>query len=173
MVSCASIAAYWIAFGPHGPRAETPKGEGTRVTIQVIKYLLISTAVFYACRALANPPPPTMTKEWQEATNEYALVRILLYTPLSFRNRSYELTRLSFQPTERENGPYHWYQQRRLQGQGTHPVSIREEVMAYTIYTIFKISSLDFANGWEVLSFSMGGSAEGKGVINNQQNTQS
>ncbi|KAK2746216.1 Cytochrome c oxidase subunit 5A [Myotisia sp. PD_48] len=66
-------AAYWIAFGPHGPRAETPKGEGLRVVIQVLKYVLISAGVFYATRLLANPAPKTMTKEWQEATNEYAL----------------------------------------------------------------------------------------------------
>lgn len=79
------IAAYWIAFGPHGPRAETPKGEGMRIVVQLLKYLAISGAVFYACRLAANPPPRTMTKEWQEATNEYALVRFLLtlYYPVA------------------------------------------------------------------------------------------
>ncbi|KAK2807010.1 Cytochrome c oxidase subunit 5 [Emmonsiellopsis sp. PD_5] len=66
-------AAYWIAFGPHGPRAETPKGEGLKIFIQVMKYVLISAGVFYATRLVANPAPRTMTKEWQEATNEYAL----------------------------------------------------------------------------------------------------
>ncbi|PGH18875.1 hypothetical protein AJ79_00291 [Helicocarpus griseus UAMH5409] len=65
-------AAYWIAFGPHGPRAETPKGEGFKVFIQVLKYVAISAGVFYATRLFAQPPPRTMTKEWQEATNEYA-----------------------------------------------------------------------------------------------------
>jgi hypothetical protein len=74
----ASIAAYWIAFGPHGPRAETPKGEGMRIVVQLMKYLAVSAALFYAVRLAANPPPRTMTKEWQEATNEYALVRIFL-----------------------------------------------------------------------------------------------
>ncbi|EAS30797.3 cytochrome c oxidase subunit IV [Coccidioides immitis RS] len=66
-------AAYWIAFGPHGPRAETPKGEGMKVFIQVAKYMLISFGVFYAIRMAAGPAPKTMSKEWQEATNEYAL----------------------------------------------------------------------------------------------------
>ncbi|KAK2732322.1 Cytochrome c oxidase subunit 5A [Onygenales sp. PD_40] len=66
-------AAYWIAFGPHGPRAETPKGEGLKILIQVVKYVLISAGVFYSTRLVANPAPRTMTKEWQEATNEYAL----------------------------------------------------------------------------------------------------
>ncbi|EEP79265.1 cytochrome c oxidase subunit IV [Uncinocarpus reesii 1704] len=65
-------AAYWIAFGPHGPRAEAPKGEGMKVFIQVTKYLLISFGVFYAIRMFGGPAPKTMTKEWQEATNEYA-----------------------------------------------------------------------------------------------------
>ncbi|KAK2873239.1 Cytochrome c oxidase subunit 5 [Arthroderma sp. PD_2] len=66
-------AAYWIAFGPHGPRAETPKGEGMKIFVQIMKYVVISAGVFYATRLLAQPPPKTMTKEWQEATNEYAL----------------------------------------------------------------------------------------------------
>ncbi|EEQ33999.1 Cytochrome c oxidase subunit 5B, mitochondrial [Microsporum canis] len=65
-------AAYWIAFGPHGPRAETPKGEGAKIFIQVMKYVVISAGLFYATRLLAGAPPKTMTKEWQEATNEYA-----------------------------------------------------------------------------------------------------
>lgn len=82
MLDFVSTVAYWIAFGPHGPRAETPKGEGARLTVQVLKYLVISAAFFYACRALAQPGPHTMTKEWQEATNEYALVRIFLCTLL-------------------------------------------------------------------------------------------
>jgi hypothetical protein len=38
--------------------------------------------VYYAIHAFAKPPPKTMSKEWQEATNEYAKVRdyfFLLY----------------------------------------------------------------------------------------------
>ncbi|DAA77082.1 TPA_exp: Uncharacterized protein A8136_6848 [Trichophyton benhamiae CBS 112371] len=66
-------AAYWIAFGPHGPRAETPKGEGVKIFVQLMKYVVISAGIFYATRLFAGSPPKTMTKEWQEATNEYAL----------------------------------------------------------------------------------------------------
>ncbi|KAK2766212.1 Cytochrome c oxidase subunit 5A [Arachnomyces sp. PD_36] len=66
-------AAYWIAFGPHGPRAETPKGEGMRIVVQLMKYLAVSAALFYAFRLAAKPAPRTMTKEWQEASNEYAI----------------------------------------------------------------------------------------------------
>ncbi|EFE39324.1 hypothetical protein TRV_05994 [Trichophyton verrucosum HKI 0517] len=65
--------SYWIAFGPHGPRAETPKGEGVKIFVQLMKYVVISAGIFYATRLFAGSPPKTMTKEWQEATNEYAL----------------------------------------------------------------------------------------------------
>lgn len=34
----------------------------------------ISAALFYGIHAFARPPPRTMTKEWQEATNEYLKV---------------------------------------------------------------------------------------------------
>lgn len=37
-----------------------------------------SLAIFYAIHLFARPLPRTMTKEWQEATNEYAKVRIAL-----------------------------------------------------------------------------------------------
>jgi hypothetical protein len=77
------IAAWWIAFGPHGPRAEAPPGEWTRVFLYSGIGLAISAALFLAVHSLSRPPPRTMTKEWQEATNEYLKVRI----PLRFQNR--------------------------------------------------------------------------------------
>jgi len=64
-------AAYWIAFGPHGPRAGTPPGEGLRVFYGVLLGLGATTVIFGLIRALAGPAPATMTKEYQEATNEY------------------------------------------------------------------------------------------------------
>lgn len=64
-------AAYWIAFGPHGPRAERPKGENWRVFVRVSQLVAVSLVLYYAIRLFARPPPRTMTKEWQEATNEY------------------------------------------------------------------------------------------------------
>ena len=70
--------AYWIAFGPHGPRAEPPKGEGWRVFFKTMQLFAASLAIFYAIHLFARPLPRTMTKEWQEATNEYAKVRIAL-----------------------------------------------------------------------------------------------
>ncbi|KAK0705149.1 cytochrome c oxidase polypeptide V mitochondrial precursor [Lasiosphaeris hirsuta] len=64
-------AAYYIAFGPHGPRSADPPNENQKVALYVGLALVASFVLFAAARAFANPPPPTMTKEWQEATNEY------------------------------------------------------------------------------------------------------
>ncbi|EXJ61008.1 cytochrome c oxidase subunit 4 [Cladophialophora yegresii CBS 114405] len=64
-------AAWWIAFGPHGPRATDPPGEWTKVWVYTAAGVAISCALFLAIRAFSRPPPRTMTKEWQEATNEY------------------------------------------------------------------------------------------------------
>jgi hypothetical protein len=36
--------------------------------------LAVSTVLFIGIRAMAQPAPKTMTKEWQEATNEYLRV---------------------------------------------------------------------------------------------------
>ncbi|KIV98675.1 uncharacterized protein PV09_09556 [Verruconis gallopava] len=64
-------AAYWIAFGPHGPRREIPPGEGLRIIRGLVLLLGLSGALFYATRLAAGPPPKTMSKEWQEKTNEF------------------------------------------------------------------------------------------------------
>ena len=63
--------AYWIAFGPHGPRALPPPDE----TFKIVAYTAIGVAVafvlIFAVRQFARPPPSTMNKEWQEQTNEF------------------------------------------------------------------------------------------------------
>ncbi|KAI9823119.1 MAG: Cytochrome c oxidase subunit 5A [Phylliscum demangeonii] len=64
-------AGYWVAFGPHGPRAVPPPGEGWRVFWGTMAGLGISVIIFVAIRMFAKPLPRTMTREWQEATNEY------------------------------------------------------------------------------------------------------
>jgi len=69
--------AYWIAFGPHGPRAQPPKGEGWKILFKVGQLVLASVAVFYIIHFFAKPLPKTMSKEWQEASNEYAKVSSL------------------------------------------------------------------------------------------------
>lgn len=52
--------------------------------MKVNQLLLASIAVFYAIHLFAKPQPKTMSKEWQEATNEYAKVCNYL-SFLSFR----------------------------------------------------------------------------------------
>ncbi|KAI1102020.1 cytochrome c oxidase subunit IV [Jackrogersella minutella] len=64
-------AAYWIAFGAHGPRAAAPPDEGRKVALYVAFGMFVSFAVFATIRAFGGPAPSTMTKEWQEASNEY------------------------------------------------------------------------------------------------------
>ncbi|KAI1328041.1 cytochrome c oxidase subunit IV family [Xylariaceae sp. FL0255] len=64
-------AAYWIAFGAHGPRAQPPPDENRKVALYTAVGVLVSLAIFATMRAFAGPAPATMTKEYQEATNEY------------------------------------------------------------------------------------------------------
>lgn len=69
-------SAYWIAFGPHGPRAQTPPGENWTVFWQTMVGVGIATGIFLVIRQFAGPAPRTMNKEWQEATNEYLKVSL-------------------------------------------------------------------------------------------------
>jgi len=64
-------AAYWIAFGPHGPRAQAPPGEGTKIFMYVMLGVGASGVLFGTARFFARGQPATMTKEYQEASNEY------------------------------------------------------------------------------------------------------
>jgi cytochrome c oxidase subunit 4 len=63
-------AAYWIAFGPHGPRAMDPPGTNARIAWGVAVGLGVSFGLFGIIRLFANPAPHTMNREWQEASNE-------------------------------------------------------------------------------------------------------
>ncbi|KAG9204873.1 hypothetical protein B5807_06560 [Epicoccum nigrum] len=65
-------AAYFIAFGPHGPRRPPPPDEGRKVLFISLAVIAGSFAVFTFTRMFASPiRPRTMTKEWQEASEEY------------------------------------------------------------------------------------------------------
>ncbi|KFY54807.1 hypothetical protein V497_07465 [Pseudogymnoascus sp. VKM F-4516 (FW-969)] len=68
-------AAYWIAFGAHGPRAVAPPGEGWKVLGYTLAGIAVSFGLFATVRAFARGPPATMTKEYQEASNEYLLAQ--------------------------------------------------------------------------------------------------
>ncbi|GAM82593.1 hypothetical protein ANO11243_005750 [Dothideomycetidae sp. 11243] len=64
-------AAYWIAFGPHGPRAQTPPGENTKVFVYTLLGCGAAAAIFLTTRFFARPPPKTMNKEYQEQSEAY------------------------------------------------------------------------------------------------------
>jgi cytochrome c oxidase subunit 4 len=66
-------AAYYVAFGPHGPRAPV-NPPGTTVKILTGVSALIATAglLYAGFRAIAPTPPKTISKEWEEASNERA-----------------------------------------------------------------------------------------------------
>ncbi|KAI0843679.1 cytochrome c oxidase subunit IV [Hypoxylon sp. FL0890] len=64
-------AAYWIAFGPHGPRAMPPPDEGRKVALYTAIGVFASFVIFATMRSFAGPAPSTMNREWQEASNEY------------------------------------------------------------------------------------------------------
>ena len=66
--------AYYIAFGAHGPRAMPPPGEGWKVAAYTAIGVGVSFLIFATIRSFARAPPDTMTKEYQEATNEYLKV---------------------------------------------------------------------------------------------------
>lgn len=70
-----STLAYWIAFGPHGPRAMPPPGEGFKVFLYTMYGIAASGVLFGTARYFARGPPPTFTKEHQEASNVYMKVR--------------------------------------------------------------------------------------------------
>ncbi|KAK3111886.1 Cytochrome c oxidase subunit 5B, mitochondrial [Teratosphaeriaceae sp. CCFEE 6253] len=64
-------AAYWIAFGPHGPRALPPPGENWKIFRLTMYAIGVSGVLFSLVKYFSRGPPRTMTKEYQEATNEY------------------------------------------------------------------------------------------------------
>ncbi|KAI9655208.1 MAG: Cytochrome c oxidase subunit 5A [Alyxoria varia] len=64
-------ASYWIAFGPHGPRALPPPDQTYQVVKTVTIWVGAAVGAFFVIHSFARPPPKTMTKEWQEKSNEY------------------------------------------------------------------------------------------------------
>jgi cytochrome c oxidase subunit 4 len=71
-----SPTAYWIAFGPHGPRALDPPGEGKSLLFHIALVLCGTLGLYTAIRSFARGHPDTMTQEYQEQTNEFLKVRI-------------------------------------------------------------------------------------------------
>lgn len=66
-------AAYYVAFGPHGPRAPVnPPGTTVKILTGVSALIGAAGLLYAGFRAIAPPPPKTITKEWEEASNERA-----------------------------------------------------------------------------------------------------
>ncbi|KAK7031185.1 Cytochrome c oxidase subunit 5B, mitochondrial [Paramarasmius palmivorus] len=67
-------ASYYVAFGPHGPRAPISKpGDNLKIFACVVGLVGVTGVISALIRAGAPEAPKTMSKEWQEATNERAL----------------------------------------------------------------------------------------------------
>ncbi|KAF8835767.1 COX4, subunit IV of cytochrome c oxidase [Paxillus ammoniavirescens] len=67
-------AAYYVAFGPHGPRTPvSPPGQGLKVFLSTMALVGVAGAISLTIRSLAPPPPKTITREWEEASTERAL----------------------------------------------------------------------------------------------------
>lgn len=124
-----SLTAYWIAFGPHGPRAEDPPGTNARVAWGVAAGLGVSVAIFATIRMFAKPPPHTMTKEYQEMSNEYLIVCATCKYPRPF-------SRANLTSTGTKSRPHHWSRVPRLHWQGHGPVSPQGQ-LKYKTYNSF------------------------------------
>jgi cytochrome c oxidase subunit 4 len=92
------VLAYYVAFGPHGPRAPVnPPGTTVKIFTGVSALIGAAGLLYVGFRAIgtlsffpvydnvkffllkktlppvtAPPPPKTITKEWEEASNERA-----------------------------------------------------------------------------------------------------
>ncbi|KIP08854.1 hypothetical protein PHLGIDRAFT_87511 [Phlebiopsis gigantea 11061_1 CR5-6] len=67
-------AAYYVAFGPHGPRKPvTPPGGNLKIALATVGLIGAAGGIFLAVRSQGPPPPRTINKEWEEAMNERAL----------------------------------------------------------------------------------------------------
>ncbi|KAJ8455385.1 hypothetical protein ONZ45_g18958 [Pleurotus djamor] len=67
-------AAYYVAFGPHGPRAPiNPPGTLLKVFLATMGLVGAAGVLTITIKQFATPPPKTITKEWEEASNERAI----------------------------------------------------------------------------------------------------
>ena len=82
LLTCNVETAYYIAFGAHGPRALPPPGEGWKIAGYTTLGIGVSFALFVVIRMFGKGSPATMTKEYQEATNEYLKVCFSFLPPL-------------------------------------------------------------------------------------------
>ncbi|PVG02906.1 COX4-domain-containing protein [Serendipita vermifera] len=66
-------AAYFVSFGAHGARMPSSKpGDGNKIIGGVAGLLAATGLLWVIVRSYGGEPPKTMTKEWQQASNEKA-----------------------------------------------------------------------------------------------------
>ncbi|KAI5900661.1 COX4-domain-containing protein [Schizophyllum commune H4-8] len=66
-------AAYYVAFGPHGPRKPVfAPGDTLKIFLASSAAVGAGVLIFLGVRSMAPEAPKTMTKEWQEAETERA-----------------------------------------------------------------------------------------------------
>ena len=110
--------AYWIAFGPYGPRAVDDPAENWNVFKLTMTIVGISTVVFFIIQAFARPAPKTMNAQYQQMTNEYLKVRQFLQALQRHSSACLNLYRTNnLVPPETKSGAHHGSIVRRLQGQ--------------------------------------------------------
>ncbi|KIJ44247.1 hypothetical protein M422DRAFT_75313 [Sphaerobolus stellatus SS14] len=67
-------AIYYVAFGPHGPRTpHNPPGTAMKIIAGTLAIVTVSALAFKGIRSQGGEPPRTITKEWQEASNDIAI----------------------------------------------------------------------------------------------------
>lgn len=64
-------AVWYISYGPWGPRRPVHgPGDSRKIFLGVLAIVGVAGAFFATAREVAPSPPKTMSREWQEATNE-------------------------------------------------------------------------------------------------------
>ncbi|KAH8106904.1 cytochrome c oxidase subunit IV-domain-containing protein [Cristinia sonorae] len=67
-------AAYYVAFGPHGPRKPVSEpGDNLKIFFAVLTAIAAAGLVSAGVKSFAPPPPKTLNKEWEQASNERAI----------------------------------------------------------------------------------------------------
>jgi len=67
-------AAYYVAFGPHGPRADLhPPGSVSKIIAATLVLVGAGGLLYGVSRQFGGEAPKSMSKEWQEASNERAI----------------------------------------------------------------------------------------------------
>lgn len=71
-LSAAEKKALWyVSYGAWGPRKPIhPEGESRKIALSVAGVLVLAGGIFAISRALSEGLGPTMTKEWQEKSDE-------------------------------------------------------------------------------------------------------